>query len=342
MKNANGTGSIIKLSGNRRRPYAVKITTGYTIEGKQTRKIIGYFSSKKDALNCLLEYNQNRNIYLNDITFKQCFDKWSKEHYEKINEKTKRVIISLYNNHIFRLNDLILKDVKLYHLQDFINDLKNRNLSSGTLKQARSVLNMVFDYALKNEFINKNVVSFIELGKAEKVIERKIFLDEEIQSLWEHKGKKTVDMILILIYTGMRINELLQLKNENINIEEKYLIAGSKTEAGKNRLIPINYKILPLITRNMNLNSEYLFHTKTGKFIDYATFHMRFKSELNKIGIQEHTIHDTRHTFATLLSNANANSTAIKDIIGHSDYAMTEKVYTHKDKEQLRKAIDLL
>ena len=42
------------ITGNRRRPYAVKITTGYTIEGKQTRKIIGYFSSKKDALNCLL------------------------------------------------------------------------------------------------------------------------------------------------------------------------------------------------------------------------------------------------------------------------------------------------
>ena len=70
MKNANGTGSIIKLSGNRRRPYAVKITTGYTVEGKQVRKIIGYFSSKKEALNCLLEFNQNKNMFLNDITFK--------------------------------------------------------------------------------------------------------------------------------------------------------------------------------------------------------------------------------------------------------------------------------
>lgn len=342
MKNANGTGSIIKLSGNRRRPYAVKITTGYTIDGKQKRKIIGYFSGSKEALNCLLEYNQNRNIYLSDVTFKQCFDKWSKEHFEKIDNKTKYVISSLYSNHIFKLNDLILKDIKLYHLQDFINDLKDKNLSSGTLKQTRSILNMVFEYALKNEFINKNIVRFIELGKAEKVIKRKVFTDEEINILWEYTGEQTIDIILILIYTGMRINELLHLKNENINIEERYLTAGSKTAAGKERLIPINYKILPLIIKKMSSNNEYLFCTKSKKPFDYSNFHTSFKRELKKIGIQEHTIHDCRHTFATLLSNANANSTAIKSIIGHSDYSITEKIYTHKDKEQLKKAVDLL
>lgn len=342
MKNANGTGSIIKLGGNRRRPYAVKITTGYTIDGKQKRKIIGYFSDSKEAFNCLLEYNQNKNVYLNDITFKQCFDLWRKEHFEKINNKTKCTIISLYNNHIFKLNDLILKEIKLYNLQNFVNDLKNKNLSSGTLKQTRSILNMVFEYALKNEFINKNIVHFIELGKNKTVIKRKVFTDEEINILWEYKGEQTIDIILILIYTGLRINELLHLKNENINIEERYLIAGSKTAAGKNRLIPINYKILPLITSNMSSNNKYLFPSKTNKPMDYGNFHRKFKGKLKKIGIQEHTIHDTRHTFATLLSNANANSTAIKNIIGHSDYSITEKIYTHKDKEQLKRAIDLL
>lgn len=342
MKNANGTGSIIKLSGNRRRPYAVKITTGYTIDGKQLRKIIGYYANKKDALNCLLEYNQNKNVYLNDVTFKQCYEMWSKEHYQKIKPQSKKMMISLYNASIKKLDNLILKDVKLHHLQSFINELKERNLSTATLIRVKSTINMVFNYALKNEFINKNIVPFVELGKKEKVIERKIFTDEEIQILWKNKGDKITDITLILIYTGMRINELLHLKNKDINLEERYLITGSKTDAGKDRLIPINYKILPLITKRMTINHELLFYSRNDTPMIYNNFRTFFKKKLKKLGIQEHTVHDTRHTFATLLSNANANSTAIKNIIGHSDYKMTEKIYTHKDKEQLKKAIDLL
>lgn len=342
MKNANGTGSIIKLSGNRRRPYAVKITTGYTIDGKQLRKIIGYYANKKDALNCLLEYNQNKNVYLNDVTFKQCYEMWSKEHYKKIKPQSQKIGISLYNLYLSKLNGFLIKDIKLYHLQNFINELKEKKLSSGTLSQVKSNLNMIFNYALKNEFINKNIVTFIELGKKEKVIDRKVFTDEEINILWENKGDLITDITLILIYTGMRINELLQLKNKDINLEERYLITGSKTDAGKDRLIPINYKILPLITKRMTINHEYLFYSRNNTPILYNNFRLYFKKKLDKLGIQEHTVHDTRHTFATLLSNVNANSTAIKNIIGHSDYKITEKIYTHKDKEQLKKAIDLL
>lgn len=55
-----------------------------------------------------------------------------------------------------------------------------------------------------------------------------------------------------------------------------------------------------------------------------------------------YTIHDTRHTFATLLNNANANQSAITKLIGHSDFSITENVYTHKDTEELRKALIIL
>ena len=170
-----------------------------------------------------------------------------------------------------------------------------------------------------------------------------MFTREEINILWENKGELITDSILILIYTGMRINELLHLKNKDINLEERYLITGSKTDAGKDRLIPINYKILPLITKRMSINNEYLIHTRTGRPILYQSFRKRFFNKLEKIGIQEHTIHDTRHTFATLMSNADANPVSISLLTGHKDYdKTTAKVYTHKDKEQLKKAIDLL
>ncbi len=341
MKNANGTGSIIKLSGNRRRPYAVKITTGYTIDGKQTRKIIGYYTNRKDALNCLLEYNQNKNVYLNDVTFKQCYEMWSKEHFNKISIESAKVFKDAYNN-IISLNDYKIKDIKLNFLQDTINKLKDEGLN-GKLKQIKSLLNSVFNYALKNEYINKNIVRFLELGKIEKVIERKVFTFEEIEKLWRNKGDIITDIVLILIYTGLRVNELLKLENSKINLEERYIKTGSKTKAGKNRLIPINYKILPIITSYMKLNNKFLFQTRNGNNLIYSNFRKKFKEKLTELGIQEHTVHDTRHTFATLMSNADANPVSIKLLTGHNDYdRMTAKVYTHKDINELKKAIDLL
>lgn len=342
MKNANGTGSIIKLSGNRRRPYALKITTGYTIDGKQSRKIIGYYATRKDALNGLLEYNQNKNIFISDMTFKNTYDMWSKSHFENVSRQTIKTIKNIYNSYVFKFNNYKIKDIKLSELQSFINILKDSGLSTGTLKQVKSVLNMVFNYALKNEYINKNMIEFLDVGKHKKVLERKIFTNEEIKILWDNKGQRDIDIILILIYTGLRVNELLTLENNQINIEERYIRTGSKTEAGKNRLIPMSYKILPLITRYIKLNNKYLFQAKTGNFLMYNNYRQKFKKIIKEIGLQEHTIHDTRHTFATLLSNADANKTAIKNIIGHSDYGITEKIYTHKDIEELKKAIDLL
>ena len=342
MKNANGTGSIIKLGGNRRRPYALKITTGYTIDGKQSRKIIGYYATKKDALNGLLEYNQNKNIFISDMTFKNTYDMWSKNHFENVSKQTIKTIKNIYNSYVFKFNNYKIKDIKLIELQSFINVLKDSGLSTGTLKQVKSVLNMVFNYALKNEYINKNMIEFLDIGKHKKVLERKIFTNEEIKILWDNEGQRDIDVILILIYTGLRVNELLTLENTKINIECRYIRAGSKTEAGKDRLIPISYKILPLITRYLKLNNKYLFQTKTGNFLMYNNYRQNFKKIIKKIGLQEHTIHDTRHTFATLLSNVDANKTSIKNIIGHSDYGITEKIYTHKDIEELKKAIDLL
>ena len=342
MKNANGTGSIIKLSGKRRRPYALKITTGYTIDGKQLRKIIGYFETRKDALNSLLEYNQNKNIFISDITFKNVYDMWSKSHFENITENTAKAIEYLYKTNLCRLNDYKIKDIKLIELQSFINILKDSGLSSGTLKQIKSILNMVFNYALKNEYINKNMVEFLDIGKFKKVIERKIFTSEEIKILWDNEGQRDIDIILILIYTGLRVNELLKLENTQINIENRYIRTGSKTEAGKDRLIPLNYKILPLITRHIKLNNKYLFQNNKGNCLLYCNYRRTFKKIIQTLSLQEHTIHDTRHTFATLLSNADADKTSIKNIIGHSNYGTTEKIYTHKDIEELKKAVDLL
>lgn len=70
-----------------------------------------------------------------------------------------------------------------------------------------------------------------------------------------------IDCILILIYTGMRVGELLDIKIENVHLEEKYMRGGSKTEAGKDRVIPLHNRILPLVKNGMMMLSRLVVNT---------------------------------------------------------------------------------
>lgn len=237
------------------------------------------------------------------------------------------------------LHDRIIADIRLFELQELFD---NMTTSWSFKNGCKSVLNMIFDFALKNEFIDSNRVSFIEIGKKEKVIERRVFTKKKIETLWENLDSKHCYIILILIYTGMRIGELLNLKNEDIDLHNSCLtIRESKTDAGV-RIIPISSKIFNLFVANMVKDQEYFLKGETTNQLSYSTFKPRFQKLLKSLNIEPHTIHDTRHTFATLLNNANANQSAITKLIGHSDFSITENVYTHKDTEELRKAIDLL
>lgn len=335
MKNANGSGSVYKLKGKRRKPWIAIVTTGYSLDGKQLRKIIGTYSTKREGQEALLSYLKNPALF-SKKTFGEVKDLWLEYHKKKINKKS--TLISL-DNRIAALEPLFNKEIASIKLLDMQEVFDNINLSWNTKNAYKSTLNMIFDFALKNDLITSNRVRFIELGKKEKIIERKIFTKEEIEILWNNTDKKYVCFILILIYTGMRVGELINLKISNIDIENKILqITESKTENGK-RIIPINSKVFPLITKNINIYQKY-FIEKNDMPLTYRMFSGGFMKVLKEIGISKHTIHDTRHTFATLLNNSNANSTSITKLIGHSDFKTTESIYTHKDAEELRKAIE--
>lgn len=334
MKNPNGFGSVYKLSGNRKRKWVARKTISWE-DGKQKRKIVGYYETKSEALKALanFEYNENSNI-----TFKQVYEQWSEKHFKKISHGRVINIKSRYNVHLSKLDNANICDLKIKDLQELYDSLP---LASGTANQVKSILKMIFDFAVRNEYIDKNPTEFVELKKHESVLVRKIFTNDEISFLWDNIDLELVDTILIMIYTGMRIEEFLNLKIKDINLEERYCIAGSKTEAGKNRLIPFNYRILPLITKRFNGKNKYLV-TYNDKKMTYPTYRRAFVELMKKLNLK-HTIHDCRHTFATLMSNAEANPVSIAKIIGHKDYnGVTAKIYTHKDKVELIKAVDMI
>ena len=336
MKNQNGLGTVTKLRGKRRKSWAVRISY-QNDTGVMKRKYLGYFETKKEAQEVLYNYNKNPLLF-SGKTFKEISYLWFTSVKEKLTiSSIKKIEIILKFFTI--LNEYKISDIKLFQLQKIFDEMTFSYNYKGNCK---SVLNRIFDFAVKNDFIESNKVKFVELGKKNIVIERKIFTKNEINILWKNLEIKNVYLILILIYTGMRVGELLNLKVADVDLCNKVIyIRKSKTDAGV-RTIPIPDKMLSLFTDNICYENEYFIFTKTFNQMSYMSFRYIFESILRKVGLQKHTIHDTRHTFATLLNNADANKTSIIKLIGHSDFSTTENVYTHKDIEELRKAINLL
>ena len=125
-----------------------------------------------------------------------------------------------------------------------------------------------------------------------------------------------------------------------MNLENNTITGGSKTDAGKNRIIPIHPKILPLIIERMENETDYLIPNKKGtNYYEYNNFRQNeFVKIMEQLGM-EHTIHDTRHTFATMISDVSDNENAITGIIGHTNINMTKK-YTHTNIEKMRKEME--
>ena len=136
-------------------------------------------------------------------------------------------------------------------------------------------------------------------------------------------------LAVFMIYTGMRIDELLTTASSDVHIEERYIVnRGTKTENAF-RLVPIHKDIIPVLEKRLARNGENLLVTKSGDAIAYKQFHTPpFKKFCEEFNLK-HTIHETRHSFATY--TAHIDSTLRSYMIGHSTGSLTNDVYTHPE-----------
>lgn len=169
----------------------------------------------------------------------------------------------------------------------------------------------------------------------------KPFTAEELALLWENSTDKAAQLALIYCYSGLRPSELIKIKTSNVYLEDRYMVGGIKTRAGKNRVIPIAEKIYKFIVAMYNPQNEYLLTDYDGP-LPYGSLNWRYWTPLMAKLNLDHLPHDGRHTCATLLDNADVNKTIVKKILGHAGDDVTEKVYTHKTIQQLVEAINLI
>lgn len=348
MKLPNGFGSVYKLSGNRRKPWVARKTIGWkTIEGKDKEYpiyfFIGRYEKQEQAIEALVNYNKNPyNIDASKITFEEVYNRWSEKKFEKISESN----IKGYKAS-FLLCEPIKKmkfvDIKLEHLQSVVD---NSRKNHPTLRKLKVLFNQLYDYAVIHEIIpqNRHIAKYVDISGAgnPNAIDRTPFTKKEVQKIWKWKdSNEYITIILMLIYTGVRIGEMLDLKKGNVNLKEKWFdVVASKTEAGI-RKVPIADKVLPFFEYWYNKNDcEYLISTPDGKHFEYRNYYdsywMPFMEQMN----MEHRPHDTRHTCISLLTAAGVDERIIKKIVGHKGQGVTQIVYTHLEIEELLAAIN--
>lgn len=325
MRRGNGEGSIFKLGGKRRKPWAVRITAGYTDEGKQLYKYVGYYPTKTEAKNAMREYLINPfNLDHKSTKLKDVFDRWSD--HSDLAQTTLQSYKSAFNQ-AKQLHNISMRDIKAIHLETTMDQMKPHMRS--VFKNAMS---HVYSYAIKHEIVDKNLISLITVKTTVETKEKTPFTLVEIKKL-KSFAHPLNDTIFILLHTGLRINELLEIKCENVHLDKRYMIGGTKTAAGKNRIIPIHDAVYPLIEARYKQGHKYLI-TNDGKKINYATYRLNYWNRMTSALGVKHTPHDTRHTFTTFADRCNVNKVALKRILGHALSDMTDH-YTHKDLDEL-------
>lgn len=339
MKNPNGYGSVYKLSGKRRKPFGARVTVGWSKDNKQLYKNIGYYESRQLAMIALADYNKNPYSLESNITFKELFDKWSDEKFNKISKSNANGYTMAFKMSE-SMHDIKFAEIKKAHMQSVID---GTDKGHGTKRKIKVLYNQLYKFALENDIVTKDYSKFVELGENTEESTREVFSKDEIQLLWDNVGRMDfIDSVLIMIYTGLRPGELVLIKNEDINLNERYMRGGIKTKAGKNRVIPINKKIHKFIEDRFNQGNEFLVVNYKNEQMRYFNFYEeKWKKIMEQLNMN-HKPHDCRHTFASLMDSAGANKLCIKRIMGHSSTDITDKVYTHKDINELIENVDLI
>lgn len=366
VKRENGCGSVYKRGDVKSRPWLAVAPTRYitdpeTGKVKAIREHLGTFATAQEAKDALEEFRRNPTTKVN-ITFSEVYSEWSAIAFRNISKQTQdnytaayAKFASLYREKFRELRTGQYQAVIDYYSAPFPavgkggtpkrgtngEPVMSSPLSSSSLSKMKILLTQLYDYALQNDIVHKNYASFITLPKQEKTV-KDCFSELEVKKIEQAVGTVPyADCILLMCYTGFRIAEFLELRPENYNSKNKTLTGGKKTDAGRNRIVPVHRKVQGILDARLAMKGETIICNEQGKA--YRTEYFRrqcYYPALDTIGVRRLTPHATRHTFATRLSAAGARTEDIQALAGHEDYEMTANTYIHQDVETLRRAIE--
>ena len=343
-RRSNGSGTVYKQSGRRRKPWAA-VATVYQ-NGIRSTTFLGCFATEKEASEAVAKLDLQNLPTEYNATLEDVYNEWSRTHFDTVGASSVEGYETAWK-HLSPCRKKKMRDIRTADFQSVIDDFVRKGRSRSTCNKIRILANQLSKYAMERDIIQKNYAQFIKLPKENKK-EKEIFSDSEIQLLFKHRWNQTAQVILVLIYSGMRIEELFSIRTENVHLNERYMIGGEKTKAGIDRIIPMNEKTFPFIRQWYDEENEFMLSNSQGGKKNARNFREReFYPFLEEVGIlnkddekRRLTPHSTRHTFASLMVQAGAQPELLQKIIGHENYETTIDTYTHFTREDISSIVD--
>ena len=362
----NGFGQISEIKNrNLRNPFRAMVTVGKTAEGRPICKPLkpeSYFPTYNDAYAALVEYNKNPYDLEPSITVKELYEKWSEEYFKTL--KSPRSISSAWN-YCTAVYDMRVMDLRARHIKGCMEEGtavvkgKEQHPSASMKNQIKSLFNLMLDYALEYELVDRNYSRTFNLTdetikEIQTVRKEHIpFSEEEMNLLWQHVDDKyCLDVLLIQCYSGWRPQELGLIELANVDLKNGIFSGGIKTDAGIDRTVPIHSRIRPLVERKYKeaeeLGSKYLLNyvdpdrrSKKNIKLTYSRYQNVFSRICEELSLNpDHRPHDGRKHFVTMAKKYGVDEYAIKYMVGHKISDITEKVYTQREFSWLKEEIE--
>lgn len=362
-KRENGSGSIVRRKLAHGIKYVVYAPTKYErVDGvrKAVRVKVGSFERKADARAALEEYLKHPTSKFN-YTLRMLYDDWKVIAFADITPQTRCNYTTCWDKicccddpkiadkQIKEITTADMRRVLDYYLSEwtYINPrtgqaTTKKPLSKSYITKIKALLTQLYDYATENNIVDRNYASLVKLPRMEDSKAR-AFSDLEFAKL--EKNWQNVpggDACLVLCYTGFRITEFCMLTRFSYDPKNKTLTGGLKTDAGRDRIVPVHPKILPIIEGWYKTSRGPLYARSDGKAYNKDNFRTDiWKPCMEALGLPDDlTPHSARHTCGTRLSAAGAAPEDIQKIMGHADYSVTANTYINQDVSALKAAIE--
>ena len=239
----------------------------------------------------------------------------------------------------FQVNTV--KNVNFQFVRSWIAKLLSNNISPRSVNRKITTLKTYFRFLLQENLIKQSPMQKIISPKTSKrlpVFVEQVKMEQLLNEIDFGVGflAQRDRLILELFYfTGIRLSELINLKNKDINYSDSTILVLGKRK--KERLIPLTSDILSKIKElNTSNKSQYLFTTDKGKQISTKQVYRLVNKYLSMVTtLGKKSPHILRHTFATHMLNNGADINAIKELLGHANLSATQ-IYTHNTIEKLK------
>lgn len=320
-----GNGSVYKVQGHRSKPWVAKF------DGV----VLGYFEERTDAEHFLADHRSSTPTLLN-LTLYDIYERvLSSQVYLQQADRSRKNLQIAWGK-LAVLGKKKARDIKTTDFQEVIDMAASNGCGRDGCAKIKSFASMLCQNAMLDDIMARDYSTGIVLPEKIEYVKRRNFTEDEIITLFYNDGDRIARIVLTMIYSALRLGELFDILKVDVNVDKRYMIGGSKTEAGRDRIIPIKEEIMPYILGFLAEPGEYLISTATGKQMHESNFRNRdFYPLLDRLGFQYKdeqgrnvlTPHRSRHTYISESIAAGVRPEVLKLVVGHASYSTSVERY---------------